>query len=150
MKCWRITWISVVLYCFPCGFGCGGITGKVNAIFRKETHDGCFGCVIIAGSCGKLRGIGRFWSRSSYVLVDIYDVKIDRDLVAPWQIVGRTIKSYDMIKLQCKCSARFPHKRRKRSSSSPRSVRRRHSDAVISLLGYRIGRSCIKTRALGS
>ena len=55
-----------------------------------------------------------------------------------------------MIKLECEWSARFSDKRRKRSSSRACGVGRRHSDAVISLLEYRIDRSCIKARASGS
>ena len=54
-----------------------------------------------------------------------------------------------MIKLDCKWSARFCDKRSKRSSSRASVVGRRHRDAVISLLGCRIDRSRIKTRAPG-
>ena len=55
-----------------------------------------------------------------------------------------------MIYLECEWSARFSHKREKGSSSRARGVRRRHSDAAICVLVYRMGRSCIKATASGS
>ena len=76
--------------------------------------------------------ISRLRSRSIYVLVDIHNVKIDRDLVAPSPVVGCTIKSFDMIKLECECSARFSDKRRKGASSRACGVRRRDRDVVES------------------
>ena len=104
----------------------------------------------MVGLCGKICGISRLGSRSIYVFVDIYTVKMDRDLVAPCQVVGSTIESCDVIKLECEWCARFSNKRRKGSRSRACGVGRRHSDAVISLLGYRIDRSCMKARAPGS
>ena len=72
----------------------------IDEIFAKETHDGCFGCVVVAGPCSKMGCIGGLGSLSIYVLVDIHNVKIDRDLVAPCQVVGSPIKSFDMIMLE--------------------------------------------------
>ena len=83
VKCRRIPLISVVLYCFPCIFGCCRITGYVNEMFRKVPHDGCFGCTIVAGLCGETGSMSGLASQSIYVLVDIHYMNIDRDLVAP-------------------------------------------------------------------
>ena len=61
-----------------------------------------------------------------------------------------TIKSFDVIKLEGEWSARFSDRRGKGSSSRACGIGRRHSDAVISSLGYRIDISRIKARATGS
>ena len=55
-----------------------------------------------------------------------------------------------MIKLAGEWSVGFSNKRTKGSSSRACGVGRRPGNAVISLLGYKIGRSCIKDRAPGS
>ena len=94
--------------------------------------------------------IRRLGSRRIYVLVDIHKVEIDRDLVVPCQVVGSTLESLDVMKLECEWSARFRDKRSKGRGSRACGVRRRHRDAVISSLGYRIDISCIKARASGS
>ena len=56
-------------------------------------------------------------SLSIYILVDIHNVKIDRDLIAPSQGVGSTIQSFDVIKLECEWRVRFSDQRGKGGSS---------------------------------
>ena len=64
-----------------------------------------------------------------YVLVEIHNVELDRDLVAPWEVVGSTIVSFDVVKLQCKWSPRYSDRKAKRGSSRACGVRRIHADA---------------------
>ena len=66
--------------------------------------------------------------------VDIHNVEIDKDLVAPCQVVGSTVESFDVIKLECEWSARFSDQRGKGGSSRACVAGRRHSEALISLL----------------
>ena len=94
--------------------------------------------------------ISRIGSPYIYVLVDIHNVDIDGDLVAPSQVVGSNIKYFDVIMLQCKCSARFSHRKRKGSSSRACGVTRGHRDGGICALEYMIDRSCIEARASDS
>ena len=58
------------------------ITGKVDKIFRKELHDGCFVYVIVAGVYVKLRSIYKIESVAIDVLVDIHNVEVNRDLIS--------------------------------------------------------------------
>ena len=50
-------------------------------MFGKGTHASCVGCVIIASPCSKMGSISRIGRRSIYVLVDIYTVETDTDLL---------------------------------------------------------------------
>ena len=57
-------------------------------------------------------------------------MEIDRDLVAPWKVVGSTIHSFVVIKLEGEWSASFSDKKRKGSSSRACGVATGHSDGA--------------------
>ena len=104
----------------------------MDAFFETGTHESCLTCVIIAGTCSKSGSISGVRSRSSYVLVNINNMKIEKDLVAYGRSVGGTIESFDLIKLACESSVRCSYARGIRGSGRACNIGRRHSDAVES------------------
>ena len=83
MKWQRILSILVALYYFSYVLSCRAITCEVDEMFGKGTHNGCFDREIIAGQCVQLDSISRLGSGSIYELIDIHNVDIHRDMVAP-------------------------------------------------------------------